>query len=81
MLRRAKARVNGHLNYYAISDNADQCERFAFYATRLLLNWLNRKSQRKRYTGDGFNHALEQIGWPRPRIRIDLDPCRRAAAH
>ena len=81
MLRRAKARVNGHLNYYAISDNADQCERFAFYATRILFNWLNRKSQRKRYTWDGFNHALEQIGWPRPRIRIDLDPCRRAAAH
>ncbi len=81
MLRRARARVTGHLNYYAISDNADQCDRFVYYATRLLFKWLNRKSQRKAYTWKGFNHALEEIGWPKPRIRIDLDPCRRAEAY
>ena len=33
------------------------------------------------YTWEGFNHALEAIGWPKPRIRIDLDPCRRAEAY
>jgi len=81
MLRRAKARVIGHLNYYAISDNADQCDRFVYYATRLLFKWLNRKSQRRAYTWEGYNHALEAIGWPKPRIRIDLDPCRRAEAY
>ena len=81
MLRRARARVIGHLNYYAISDNADQCDRFVYYATRLLFKWLNRKSQRRAYTWEGYNHALEAIGWPKPRIRIDLDPCRRAEAY
>jgi group II intron reverse transcriptase/maturase len=81
MLRRARARVTGHLNYYAITDNADQCDRFVYYATRLLFKWLNRNSQRKAYTWEGFNHALEAIGWPKPRIRIDLNPCRRAEAH
>ncbi len=80
LLRRAKARVTGHLNYYAITDNADQCDRFVYYATRLLFKWLNRKSQRKAYTWEGFNHALGHVGWPKPRIRIDLDPCRRAEA-
>ncbi len=81
MLRQAKTRVIGHLSYYAISDNADQCDRYVYYATRLLFKWLNRKSQRKAYTWEGYCHALEEIGWPKPRIRIDLNPCRRAEAY
>jgi RNA-directed DNA polymerase len=81
MLRQAKVRVIGHLNYYAITDNSESCHRYVFYATRLLFKWLNRKSQRKAYTWAGFNHALEWIGWPKPSIRKDLNPCRRAEAH
>ena len=81
MLRRARTRVIGHLNYYAITDNADQCDRFVYYATRLLFKWLNRKSQRRAYTWEGFIHALEHVGWPKPRIRIDLNPYRRAEAY
>ena len=38
MLRQAKVRVIGHLNYYAITDNSDQCHRYVYYATRLLSN-------------------------------------------
>ena len=81
MLRQAKVRVTGHLNYYAITDNSDQCCRYVFYATRLLFKWLNRKSQRKAYTWASFTHALEWVGWPKPVIRRDLNPCRRAEAH
>jgi len=81
MLRQAKVRVTGHLNYYAITDNSGPCRRYVFYATRLLFKWLNRKSQRKAYTWAGFNDALRWVGWPKPRIRKDLNPCRRAEAH
>ena len=81
MLRQAKVRVTGHLNYYAITDNSAQCCRYVFYATRLLFKWLNRKSQRKAYTWASFTHALGWVGWPKPVIRIDLNPCRRAEAH
>ena len=63
--------VDGVTNYYTITDNAAQCDRFVYYATRLLFKWLNRKSQRKAYTWAGFNHALEHVGWPKARIRID----------
>ena len=80
MLRQAKVRILGHLNYYAITDNSEQCCRYVFYATRLLFKWLNRKSQRKAYTWAGFNHALAWVGWPKPIIRTDLNPCRRAEA-
>jgi len=81
MLRRARVRITGHLNYYAITDNAEQCKKFVFYATRLLFKWLNRKSQRRAYTWAEFRHALAAVGWPTPRIRKDLNPCRSAEAH
>ena len=80
MLRGATVRIAGHLNYYAITDNAEQCTRYVYFATRILFKWLNRKSQRKAYTWEGFNHALAAVGWPTPRIRKDLSPCRRAEA-
>jgi hypothetical protein len=80
MLRRAKARVKGHLNYYAITDNALCCSRFVYYATRILRTWLNRKSQRKAYNWNQMSQALDWIGWPNVRIGIDLNPFRRAEA-
>ncbi len=78
MLRRARVRVMGHLNYYAI--NTRLCNRYVYHAQRILFKWLNRKSQRKTYTWVGFDHALRAVGWPRVRIRKDLNPYRRAEA-
>lgn len=81
MLRQAKSRMVGHLNYYAITDNSEQCNNYVYHATRILFKWLNRKSQRKAYTWAGFKHALMWVGWPTPSIRKDLNPCRSAEAH
>ena len=81
MLRQARVRITGHLNYYAITDNAAQCIRYVYYATRLIFKWLNRKSQRRAYNWARFTHALAGVGWPTPHIRKDLNPCRRAEAH
>jgi group II intron reverse transcriptase/maturase len=80
MLREAKRRISGHLNYYAITDNSDQCSWYVHYATRLVFKWINRKSQRRAYTWEGFNQVLVAVGWPKPRIRKDLNPFRRAEA-
>ena len=79
MLRRAKARVVGHLNYYAITDNGIMCSNFRYQATRILFKWINRKSQRKAYTWEGFNQCLTQIKWPSVRTRVDMNPCGRRA--
>jgi hypothetical protein len=81
MLKRAKARVQGHLNYYAITDNAPRCTTYVYRASRILFKWLNRKSQRKAYTWAQFNQALVWARWPTARIRKDLNPCRRAEAY
>ncbi len=80
MFRLARARVVGHLNYYAITDNTDRCRYYVRSTERILFKWLNRKSQRRAYTWDAYARTLARIGWPTTRIRIDLNPCRRAEA-
>ena len=81
MLRRARSRMIGHLSYYAITDNLERSSYYVYRATRILFKWINRKSQRKAYTWEGFIQALAWVGWPKPRLRKDLNPCRRAEAY
>ena len=77
LLRQAKRRLQGHLNYYAITDNRRLCQSFRFQFERLLFKWLNRRSQRDSYTWEQFVNALDWVGWPKIRIRPHLDPfCR-----
>jgi len=76
MLRRAKSRVIGHLSYYAITDNSEKCTSYLYHVTRILFKWLNRKSQRKTYTWEGYRQALLWVGWPKPNVRKGLNPFR-----
>lgn len=76
MRRRAKSRIEGHLNYYAITDNLQKCSAYRHFATKILFKWLNRKSQRRTYTWKGFRQALRWVGWPRVNIRKNLNPHR-----
>jgi group II intron reverse transcriptase/maturase len=81
MLREARIRVMGHLGYYAITDNLRRCDTYVYHAMRILYKWLNRKSQRKAYTWEGYMQALAWVDWPKARLRKDLNPCRRAEAY
>jgi RNA-directed DNA polymerase len=74
LLRQARTRVQGHLNYYAITDNSEHCHRYMHLTRRILFKWLNRRSQRKSYTWAAFQQALRHVGWPQVRIRVNLNP-------
>ncbi len=78
MLRKAKQKLQGHLGYYAITDNSEKCSTYHYHVTRILFKWINRKSQRRAYTWPGYRRALRCVGWPRPVIRKNLSPFRRA---
>jgi group II intron reverse transcriptase/maturase len=78
MIRRARARVVGHLNYYAITDNLEKCNDYLYNATRILFKWLNRKSQRKAYTWARFRDALRWANWPTLKVQRDMNPFGRA---
>ncbi len=75
MLRQARAKVVGHLSYYAITDNSDRCSYYVYCTERILFKWLNRKSQRQTYTWKAFAQALNWAKWPKPTIYINLNPC------
>lgn len=77
ILREAKQRLQGHLNYYAITDNYRMCESFRLQFTRLLFKWLNRRSQRRSYTWEQFASVLAWVRWPSMTIDRSLDPFRR----
>jgi group II intron reverse transcriptase/maturase len=76
ILRQAKAKLQGHLNYYAITDNGPMCESYKRQVTKLLFKWLNRRSQRRSYNWEQFYDALAWVGWPSVRIVHHLDPFR-----
>jgi group II intron reverse transcriptase/maturase len=80
LLRRAKLKLEGHLNYYAITDNGEMCRSFRDQVTRLLYQWMNRQSQRRSYNWERFNDALAWVGWPRAKIRHCLSPMYRLPA-
>jgi RNA-directed DNA polymerase len=74
LLRQAKTRVQGHLNYSAMTDNSESGQRYRHRTRRALFKWLNRRSQRKSSTWDGFLQVLRQVGWPQVRVRGNLNP-------
>jgi hypothetical protein len=79
LLRKAKQKLDGHLNYYAITDNGRMCDSFRRQVMKLLYKWLNRQSQRRSYTREQFANALAWVRWPSARIRHNLDPFRSRA--
>ena len=76
LLKTARRKWAGHLNYYAITDNSKRCNAFGRQMTRILFKWLNRQSQRTSYTWEQFNDLLRWIKWPPLRLKVDLNPCR-----
>ena len=80
LLVQAKRKLEGHLNYYAITDNGQECGKFRYQMTKLLYGWLNRQSQRRSYTWERLNAALNWVKWPRVQIKHKLDPFRRESA-
>ena len=80
MIRQARIRVIGYLNYYAITDNTERCSYYRYRATQILHKWLNRKSQRKGYNWAQFKQVLDLLDWPTVSIRKDLNPFRREEA-
>ena len=77
LLQQAKLKLEGHLNYYAITDNSQMCHRFSNEFAQLLYKWLNRQSQRKSYDWARFQDALAWVRWPAVKVRYDLSPLRR----
>jgi RNA-directed DNA polymerase len=66
------AKLRGHYQYYGISGNMPALQRYHSTTLRLTRKWLNRRSQRGKYSWRGFTEYLEHYPLPRPRIVHNL---------
>jgi hypothetical protein len=68
----AGRKLQGHYNYYGVTDNSIGIRRYYEAAKRLMVKWLRRRSQRHRLDWDKFNRMLNRFPLPFPSIRHDL---------
>ena len=73
MMDFAKRHLHGHVAYYAVSGNVRSIRTYAYRISRLLFQWLNRRSQRRGVTWKRFSKVLRR--WmPSLRIQHNLYP-------
>jgi RNA-directed DNA polymerase len=68
------SKYRGYWNYYGVIGNSASLQRFFYTTQRLLFKWLNRRSQRRSYTWDGFNALVNYFEVERPRITERAGP-------
>lgn len=57
----AKAKITGHLNYYGYWMNSLKINHFYNEAWKSLFKWLNRRSQKRSYTVEGFKERIKNF--------------------
>ena len=72
IMKTVKKKLIGHYNYYGITDNSRSISNYAYEIRKLLMKWLNRRSQKKSYNSEGFNKMLEAYKLPIPKIKVNI---------
>lgn len=67
-------KLRGHFNYFGVTDNGQALYRFERAVRRLLLKWLNRRSQRRSFTWESFGRYHARHPLPKPGRLVSLNP-------
>ena len=68
LFKQLNSKLRGYYHYYGVHGNSASLKQFFDGALRILLKWLNRRSQRHSYNWQGFKAILEHFKVERPRI-------------
>jgi group II intron reverse transcriptase/maturase len=63
-----RAKLTGHFRYYGISGNFRSMAKYRWECLRLVLKWLNRRSQKKSFNWETFRRYMEKYPLPKPAI-------------
>lgn len=66
LLKTARAKLQGHYNYFGYFCNRRSLWRYYHAAAWSLFRWLNRRSQKKSFNWEAFKSVLELAGIPKP---------------
>ena len=72
LMETMRRKIQGHYNYYGITDNSKMLGRFQYEVTRMLFKWLNRRSQRKSFGWDKFELFINKYPFPKPKIKVNI---------
>ena len=72
LMNALRVKLNGYFRYYGVTDNFSSLGKFLQEVTKLLYNWLNRRSQRKSFTREQFVGFLQRNPLPSPKIYVNI---------
>lgn len=72
IIRRLNQILTGYYHYYGITDNSRSLSNFWEEVRCSLFHWLNRRSQKRSYTWEGYNEMLKVYPLARPRIYVSV---------
>ena len=79
LFKQVNSKLRGYYQYYGVHGNSRSLQQFFDGAVRILLKWLNRRSQRPSYNWQGCTALLEHFKVARPRI-VGYPKMRKATA-
>lgn len=72
LIEKLNKKLVGHYRYYGVSHNGKKLGSFLHFTQRYLCKALNRRSQKKSYTWDGFADMLKVYPLAKPKIYVRL---------
>ena len=72
LIEKLNKKLVGHYRYYGVSYNGKKLGSFLHFTQRYLCKALNRRSQKKSYTWDGFADMLKVYPLAKPKIYVRL---------
>ncbi len=71
-MKTMKAKIQGHCNYYGVTDNGRAIGNFIDECRSFIYKWLNRRSQKKSFNWDKFVLFLKIYPLPKAKIRVNI---------
>ena len=72
IIRKLNQILVGYYHYYGITDNSRSLELMYHHVRRMLFYWLNRRSNRKSYSWEGFNDMMKNFPLAKPKIYVNI---------
>jgi len=72
LIKQVNAKLVGHYHYYGVTDNSNAIRAFGYRIRRKTFEVLNRRSQKKSLTWEGFAKLEKRFPLARARIYINI---------
>jgi len=71
-MKTIKDKIQGHCNYYGITDNSRAVGNFIDEVRKLIFKWLNRRSQKRSFNWSKYSLFLKKYPLPKAKIYTSI---------